>query len=831
MSTERRTTRQLAAALVAGATLALGLTLAPAAPAEALPAGTEPYAVSRAGSGATTPGLGVGTEYTMNANGRFVAFVTTSGDLGPTDTNGQSDVYLWDRDLGTTTLVSANAIGTDSGDEGSGRPAISANGRFVVFDSEATDLTATPDDNDAYDVFLWDRSTGTTTLVSVETSGSTSGDGASYFPELSLDGSTVAFVTEAADLTAQTDSNNGLDVVRWDRASTTSTLVSVTPGGASGDGSSMQPRLDADGSHIAFVSAARDLVTGIADPLIGNDVFLWTAADGVRLISRDESGTTVGDYTSDSPTINATGNRVAFASFSTNLVGETDTNLERDVFLWRNGTDDLEQVTRNAAGTDSAAGHSSVPQLDAAGTAILYASTAADLGPTDTNGELDVYRWSSASGESSLVSTNAAGTDAGNGPVVHGTAHMSPDGLTVSFASHATDHTADPDTNGEPDAFATDGATTVLLSRSAAGNDSADAGSFGTEVSGDGSAVLFESLASDVDPIVTDANASLDLFLVDGPGSIGFTSASATVDESVGVATTKVVRTGGRSTIAETVFVTADGTATAGDDYADSTGTITFVAGQRSADVSVPIVDDALDEDDETVELTLGAPTGGASLGLDAATMTIVDDDAGAAHPIDAACPTGTVPSGTFPDGGAVHGPAIDCLAWWGLVSGYPNGLFGTGDDMTRGQYATIMVRLLGEIGPLPPTAPDAFADDDGDVHEGSANLLASLGLFAGFPDGTARLWDEVTRAELASMVFRVADGVGLTLPPGEDRFDDVGGVHEEAIERLAAAGLLVGVGPTEYGPDLHATRGQVSSITARFLAVLVEEGLVAVPT
>jgi Tol biopolymer transport system component len=137
----------------------------------------------------------------LSADGRFVLFMSDASDLVPNDSNGLKDVFVHDLQTRTTTLVSINRFGTNSADKAPSRPDISADGRFVVFDSQATDLLLN-DTNGKSDVFVRDLQTGTTTLVSVNRFGTNGGDDDSIQAQLSANGRFVAFWSSATDLVA-----------------------------------------------------------------------------------------------------------------------------------------------------------------------------------------------------------------------------------------------------------------------------------------------------------------------------------------------------------------------------------------------------------------------------------------------------------------------------------------------------------------------------------------------------------------------------------------------------------------------------------------------------
>jgi hypothetical protein len=139
----------------------------------------------------------------------------------------------------------------------------------VAFDSDAWNLVW-GDTNDTFDVFVHDRQTDITTRVSVDDSG-TQSDGASYRPSLSADGRFVAFYSDASNLVPG-DTNGAADVILYDRQSGATKRVSVADGGAEANSDSLRPALSASGRLVAFESEASNLVAGDSNHF--TDVFL-----------------------------------------------------------------------------------------------------------------------------------------------------------------------------------------------------------------------------------------------------------------------------------------------------------------------------------------------------------------------------------------------------------------------------------------------------------------------------------------------------------------------------------------------------------------------------
>src|SRR5437016_1083416 len=282
-------------------------------------------------SGGTTEGNDTSLGSALSADGRFVAFDSAATNLVAGDTNGTTDVFVHDRQTGMTERVSVASDGTQ-GNNASSYPALSADGRFVAFDSDATNLVA-GDTNGATDVFVHDRQTGATERVSVTSGGGTQGNGNSggffAFPALSTDGRLVAFQSDATNLVAG-DTNGATDVFVHDRQTGTTERVSVASGGSQGNGSNAGPVLSADGRFVAFHGTASNLVGG--DTNGTTDVFVHDRQTGTTERMSVASGGTQGNGPSSGAALSADGSLVAFHGTATNLVAG-DANGAYDVFV------------------------------------------------------------------------------------------------------------------------------------------------------------------------------------------------------------------------------------------------------------------------------------------------------------------------------------------------------------------------------------------------------------------------------------------------------------------------------------------------------------------
>ena len=348
----------------------------------------ETVLVSANGAG-TGSGNGFSFAPVMSADGRFVAFESLAADLVPDDANGDFDVFVRDLKTGTTTLVSANRAGTGSGNGFSFAPAISADGRFVAFESFATDLVADDDANADFDVFVRDLKTGTTTLISVNRAGGGSGNGFSSAPAISADGRLVAFESVAGDL-VDNDTNGDIDVFVRDLKTDTTTLVSVNYAGTnSGNSQSRFPVFSADGRSVAFDSLAGDLVAN--DTNFNSDVFVRDLKTGTTtLVSVNRAGTDTGNNGSFARTISADGRFVVYESSASDLV-VNDLNGHEDVFVCDMKTGTTTLVSVNRAGTRSGNGFSTAPAISTDGRLVAFFSEASDLIAGDTNHDVDVF--------------------------------------------------------------------------------------------------------------------------------------------------------------------------------------------------------------------------------------------------------------------------------------------------------------------------------------------------------------------------------------------------------------------------------------------------------
>jgi Tol biopolymer transport system component len=249
----------------------------------------------------------------ISSDGRFVAFVTAAA-LVPQDTNGLIDVYVFDRGTRVFTRVSVASDGSD-GNGTSERPSLSADGRYIVFESDASNLV-TGDSNDRFDIFRHDRVTGETLRVSVASDGGES-NGVSFFGKVSDDGNLIAFASSAFNLVAN-DANGASDIFVRNVTAGTTTRISVTGSGGEADLASTGPAISGDGRFVAFGSIATNLVGNDTNNV--SDVFVRDRALSTTTRVSVSSTGLQGDRRSVTPAISSDGRFVSFLSDATNLV-------------------------------------------------------------------------------------------------------------------------------------------------------------------------------------------------------------------------------------------------------------------------------------------------------------------------------------------------------------------------------------------------------------------------------------------------------------------------------------------------------------------------------
>ncbi|MEE8602564.1 cell wall-binding repeat-containing protein [Euzebya tangerina] len=603
----------------------------------------------------------------ISDDGRYVAFQSRATDLidGLTDANGANlgDVYLRDRMLGTTTLISyaAGSPTTTASGGSSGNPVISDDGRYVVYDSFATNIvTGQTDQNNERDVFVYSVSSGMNTLVShASTDDSTTCDnGQSLGQDISDDGAYIAFQSLCDDLVTNQNAGGAFsNVFLYDRAANTTIDVVSRPNAVNpanitvGDGASTNPDISGDGSRVVYTTQATNIGAGDGGNGVSDIGYYRQPVGNQPTLSVT---LTFGfDGNSGNASVSDNGEYVAFDTEATNVDG-TDTNGNVDVAL---ATIPVGQAptfvyaSTNTAGNDTGDSFSDKPQISGDGSYVAFLTLADDIvdaAPFRSGTNWDVVRYGRSSGDVELVSINTLGNAGGNGDSGFPNSgfvglDISDDGNTVIFSSEAS-NLGLTDNNAEDDVAVTDfpsGDVTVLSSNanaSTTGNDEADA----PVISSDGMNAAFRSDASD-HTLINDNNNDPDIFAVGeleeedlelsiAPSSV-IEGDDGTVDLTFTVSLSGPAPGPGPVTAD---YATTDGSATGGPssgpgiDYRTSSGTVSIAAGSSSGTITVPVYGDTDIEPDETFTVTLSNPSSGVVLagsGGGFATGTIIDDD------------------------------------------------------------------------------------------------------------------------------------------------------------------------------------------------------------
>jgi Tol biopolymer transport system component len=425
----------------------IGLLLLALAPGGALanPGITE--RVSVASDGAQAIGDYGSVLPTISADGRYVAFESDASNLVADDTNGVCDAFVHDRQTGETTRVSVATDGTQ-GECGSWAASISTDGRYVAFSSYASTLAA-GDTNGREDIFLHDRQTGETTRVSVATNGTQGNHDSTLARNAppSADGRYVAFLSLASNLVPD-DTNGTWDVFVHDCQTGETRRVSVASDGAQANGGSWWFWMSADGRYVGFQSVASNLVPD--DTNDTQDVFLHELATAQTTRVSVASDATQANSASGHPSLSDDARYVAFFSRASNLVAD-DTNATWDIFVHDRQTG---ETTRVSVATDGTQANSTsyYPSISADGRHVAFWSSASNLVLGDTNNDYDVFLHDRETGDTVRVSVADDGTE---GDDMSWDPSVSADGRCVAFDSTATNLVPD-DTNGVFDIFVHD---------------------------------------------------------------------------------------------------------------------------------------------------------------------------------------------------------------------------------------------------------------------------------------------------------------------------------------------------------------------------------------
>lgn len=391
-------------------------------------------------SSGDTVGVSAGAS-SISADGRYVAYSSVSDSLVLGDSNGEQDVFISDIRTGVVTRVSIASSGSE-GNSSSVAPGLSADGRYVAFESFASNLVL-GDTNGDMDVFVHDTSTGVTTRVSVDSAGNEGGSDSNR-ARLSSDGRYVVFDSQAQNLVPG-DGNAQRDVFVHDTQTGSTTRVSVGTSGNEGNGRSQVPSISGDGRYVAFQSSATNLVTGDTNGVW--DIFVHDTQTGAtERVSTDSAGSE-GDLNSFEPKLSADGRFVAFRSLATNMV-VGDTNNVQDIFIHDRQTDTTTRVSVDGVGNEGN-GFSTSPSISADGRYVAFQSSATNLVVGDTNAQADIFVHDTQIGSTTRISTDSEGNESDGSSFQPS---LAAEARYLAFVSNATNLVSN-DTNAAQDVF------------------------------------------------------------------------------------------------------------------------------------------------------------------------------------------------------------------------------------------------------------------------------------------------------------------------------------------------------------------------------------------
>jgi len=499
---------------------------------------------------------------------------------------------------GGITLVSTNAAG-EPGYSANAAPVFSPDGTKVAFSSIASNLVS-GDTNDMPDIFVKDLATGAIARVSTSAAGA-EGNGISYDPVFSPDGSKVAFYSSASNLVPG-DTNGAWDIFVKDLTTGAITRVSTNAAGAQANSASSTPVFSPDGTKVMFYSDAFNLVA--SDTNNATDIFVKDLETGaITRVSTDATGaqgngSSYGPF--GAPAFSPDGTKVVFYSQASNLV-PGDSNNTSDIFVKDLTTGAITRVSTNAGGGEGNGG-SQAPTFSSDGTKVAFASGASNLVPGDTNNTSDIFVKDLTTGAITRISTDAAGAQgnyASYGPV------FSPDGTNIAFYSYASNLV--PGDTGLPDIFVKD-LVTGAITRVTTDDISVymNPESFDPSFSPDGRKVVFNSNADLVSgtssawgvlikdlPFVSTTTATLTdaaaLSSLSATGKLYFTDANTNDTHTVAVAP----QAGALGTLSATVVPVANGPDRIDWSYAVNTDAIAYLdAGQSHTETFTLTLDD-----------------------------------------------------------------------------------------------------------------------------------------------------------------------------------------------------------------------------------------------
>lgn len=377
----------------------------------------------------------------ITSNGRYVVFESEASNLVEGDSNGRTDIFLKDLKTGKVRRVSTGTL-EEEGDSDSWWSSITPNGRYVVFVSNASNLVF-GDNNDTTDIFRKDLKTGKILRVSTDAQG-VEGNSDSWWPVMTPNGRYVVFGSAAKNLVPG-DSNDTYDIFRKDLKTGKVLRVSTNAQGVEGNSDSWWSAVTPNGRYIVFGSAASNLVPG--DSNGSYDIFRKDLKTGKILrVSTDEKGVE-GNSDSEWSAITRNSRYVFFGSVASNLVPD-DSNDSYDIFRKDLKTGKVLRVSTDAQGEEGNA-ESYEPAITPNGRYVAFGSDASNLVAGDNNDAQDIFRKDIKTGKIRRVSTDSEGVGGDSGSWWSA---ITPNGRFVVFGSAAT-NLVPGDSNGSYDIF------------------------------------------------------------------------------------------------------------------------------------------------------------------------------------------------------------------------------------------------------------------------------------------------------------------------------------------------------------------------------------------
>lgn len=337
--------------------------------------------------------------------GRHVVFQSQAGNLVGDDNNRTHDIFIADLGPdGGVTRVSVAAAGGTSGSGAGGdpdswsiEPSVSADGRYVAFTSNASNLVS-GDNNRVADIFLRDLQEGTTRRVSVGPNGREA-NGASSQAAMSDDGQYVVYssvannlVEEDGDPLTRDDSNGCADVFLYHVLTGTTTRISRSQEGEQGNNGSLRPTISGDGRIIAYSSQATNLVFVGSDANSTSDILVYDTRAGTTTLGSMGGVATQANNLSDAPSLSDDGRYLAFQSLARNLTSD-ETNGEWNIFVRDLRLQTTIKASRNAIlGDTLVEGSSTQPMVSGNGQYVVFTSAASNLVSGDNNRVADIFR-------------------------------------------------------------------------------------------------------------------------------------------------------------------------------------------------------------------------------------------------------------------------------------------------------------------------------------------------------------------------------------------------------------------------------------------------------